>query len=275
MTAFSLGSTEGFPREVEPVVNDLNRLLDRQEQLVRRARDRAGALAHGLKTPLTILAGEARRLERRGEKRGGGEDQQPAPTDRRPRRPRAGAGEDRRRLGRRRHLRACRGDGRSPVPPDAAHAARRGARLAERAADGHGHPDRSGRLRRGGGQPPRQCAEMGELAGRGPRREGWRRRATIAVLDDGPGLCRRSRPIPNRTAGYRARPGPARRGSASASCTTSFPSTAWRCRSGRRTACAPSPSPCRPARSWTNGAAPAVAAADEPKPPARALPKIA
>lgn len=58
----------GFPREVEPVVNDLNRLLDRQEQFVRRARDRAGALAHGLKTPLTILTGEARRLERRGEK---------------------------------------------------------------------------------------------------------------------------------------------------------------------------------------------------------------
>ena len=56
-----------FPREVEPVVGDLNRLLDRQEQLVRKARDRAGALAHGLKTPLTILAGEARRLERRGE----------------------------------------------------------------------------------------------------------------------------------------------------------------------------------------------------------------
>lgn len=56
-----------FPREVEPVVSDLNRLLDRQEQLVRKARDRAGTLAHGLKTPLTILAGEAHRLERRGE----------------------------------------------------------------------------------------------------------------------------------------------------------------------------------------------------------------
>lgn len=57
-----------FPREVAPVVGDLNRLLDRQEQLVRKARDRAGALAHGLKTPLTILSGEARRLERRGER---------------------------------------------------------------------------------------------------------------------------------------------------------------------------------------------------------------
>jgi signal transduction histidine kinase len=55
------------PLEVEPFVTDLNRLLDRQEQLVRKARDRAGALAHGLKTPLTILAGETRRLERRGE----------------------------------------------------------------------------------------------------------------------------------------------------------------------------------------------------------------
>lgn len=58
----------GFPREVEPVVSDLNRLLDRQDHLVRKARDRAGALAHGLKTPLTILAGEARRLDRRGER---------------------------------------------------------------------------------------------------------------------------------------------------------------------------------------------------------------
>lgn len=57
-----------FPREVEPVVNDLNQLLERQETLVRKARDRAGALAHGLKTPLTILAGEVRRLERRGER---------------------------------------------------------------------------------------------------------------------------------------------------------------------------------------------------------------
>ncbi len=56
-----------FPREVEPVVTDLNRLLERQEQLVRKARDRAGALAHGLKTPLTILTGEAHRLDRRGD----------------------------------------------------------------------------------------------------------------------------------------------------------------------------------------------------------------
>jgi signal transduction histidine kinase len=56
-----------FPSEVAPLASDLNRLLDRQEQLVDKARERAGDLAHGFKTPLTILQGEARRLEARGE----------------------------------------------------------------------------------------------------------------------------------------------------------------------------------------------------------------
>lgn len=56
-----------FPEEVAPLVNDLNRLLARQEDLVRKARERAGDLAHGLKTPLTILQGEARKCETRGE----------------------------------------------------------------------------------------------------------------------------------------------------------------------------------------------------------------
>ncbi len=55
-----------FPSEIAPLVEDLNKLLDRQEQLVRKARDRAGALAHGLKTPLTILRAETRRLEMDG-----------------------------------------------------------------------------------------------------------------------------------------------------------------------------------------------------------------
>jgi len=55
-----------FPSEVAPLASDLNRLLDRQEQLVHKARDRAGDLAHGFKTPLTILQGEARRLEAAG-----------------------------------------------------------------------------------------------------------------------------------------------------------------------------------------------------------------
>jgi len=55
-----------FPSEVAPLASDLNRLLDRQEQLVHKARDRAGDLAHGFKTPLTILQGEGRRLEAAG-----------------------------------------------------------------------------------------------------------------------------------------------------------------------------------------------------------------
>jgi signal transduction histidine kinase len=55
-----------FPKEIAPLVDSINKLLDRQENLVRKARDRAGALAHGLKTPLTILTAEVRRLEERG-----------------------------------------------------------------------------------------------------------------------------------------------------------------------------------------------------------------
>ena len=52
-----------FPGEVAPLIKDLNLMIERQEDLVRKARERAGDLAHGLKTPLTILRGEARRLE--------------------------------------------------------------------------------------------------------------------------------------------------------------------------------------------------------------------
>jgi signal transduction histidine kinase len=58
--------TRRFPDEVAPLADSINRLLDRQENLVRKARDRAGALAHGLKTPLTILGGEVRRLDQAG-----------------------------------------------------------------------------------------------------------------------------------------------------------------------------------------------------------------
>ena len=55
-----------FPDEVAPLAQDLNRLLDRQDDLLRKARQRAGDLAHGLKTPLAILAAEARQLELAG-----------------------------------------------------------------------------------------------------------------------------------------------------------------------------------------------------------------
>jgi signal transduction histidine kinase len=48
------------------LVASINELLDRQETLIGKARDRAGVLAHGLKTPLTVLGAEVRRLDQSG-----------------------------------------------------------------------------------------------------------------------------------------------------------------------------------------------------------------
>jgi signal transduction histidine kinase len=47
------------PSEVQPLVNDLNALLEDRERAVTRALSTAGDLAHGLKTPLAVLAQEA------------------------------------------------------------------------------------------------------------------------------------------------------------------------------------------------------------------------
>jgi signal transduction histidine kinase len=55
------------PREVEPLVREMNSLLDAQERDLVRARDRAADLAHGLKTPLTALAADIRVLRDRGD----------------------------------------------------------------------------------------------------------------------------------------------------------------------------------------------------------------
>lgn len=48
-----------FPAEVDPLVQDFNRVLDQNQQVVRRARQMAGNLAHAIKTPLAVLAGLA------------------------------------------------------------------------------------------------------------------------------------------------------------------------------------------------------------------------
>jgi signal transduction histidine kinase len=56
-----------YPSEVQPLVDDLNRMLEHQEQTVRRAQMKAGDLAHGLKTPLAVMAQEADRAEAAGE----------------------------------------------------------------------------------------------------------------------------------------------------------------------------------------------------------------
>lgn len=55
-----------YPAEVEPLVDDLNALLEHREEVVRRALAKAGDLAHGLKTPLAVLAHEADRAEESG-----------------------------------------------------------------------------------------------------------------------------------------------------------------------------------------------------------------
>jgi len=45
----------GLPAEVQPLVDDFNRVLARQEDHLSRARTQAGNLAHALKTPLAVL----------------------------------------------------------------------------------------------------------------------------------------------------------------------------------------------------------------------------
>ncbi|MCO5162196.1 MAG: sensor histidine kinase [Mesorhizobium sp.] len=59
--------SQRVPSEVEPLVTEMNSLLDAQERDLVRARDRAADLAHGLKTPLTALAADIRRLRERGD----------------------------------------------------------------------------------------------------------------------------------------------------------------------------------------------------------------
>ena len=55
-----------FPAEVAPLVTELNDVLDLRDASLDRARRRAGDLAHGLKTPLTVLSAIARQLRREG-----------------------------------------------------------------------------------------------------------------------------------------------------------------------------------------------------------------
>lgn len=56
------------PAEVRPLVDEVNALLDAQEREIARSRGRAADLAHGLKTPLAALTGDARRLREAGQK---------------------------------------------------------------------------------------------------------------------------------------------------------------------------------------------------------------
>jgi len=55
-----------FPAEVRPLASEVDDLLAAREREIARARARAGDLAHGLKTPLQALMGEAGRLRADG-----------------------------------------------------------------------------------------------------------------------------------------------------------------------------------------------------------------
>jgi len=48
-----------FPREITPLAEEVNQLLDHNAQVVRRARTHVGNLAHALKTPIAVLTNEA------------------------------------------------------------------------------------------------------------------------------------------------------------------------------------------------------------------------
>jgi signal transduction histidine kinase len=56
-----------WPQEVRPLASEIDALLDERDVEVGRARARAADLAHGLKTPLQALMGEAERLRAAGQ----------------------------------------------------------------------------------------------------------------------------------------------------------------------------------------------------------------
>ncbi|MCM2477621.1 sensor histidine kinase [Rhizobium sp. CG5] len=53
-----------FPREIEPLANEINALIDSNRRIVERARMQVGNLAHSLKTPIAVLLNESRALEK-------------------------------------------------------------------------------------------------------------------------------------------------------------------------------------------------------------------
>jgi signal transduction histidine kinase len=56
-----------YPSEIQPLVDDLNALLDDRERRVTRAIAKAGDLAHGLKTPLAVISQEGERASAAGQ----------------------------------------------------------------------------------------------------------------------------------------------------------------------------------------------------------------
>lgn len=53
-----------FPREILPLANEVNALIESNRRIVERARMQVGNLAHSLKTPIAVLLNESRVLEK-------------------------------------------------------------------------------------------------------------------------------------------------------------------------------------------------------------------
>ncbi|MDH4061414.1 MAG: ATP-binding protein, partial [Aquincola sp.] len=56
-----------FPDEVQPLIDDFNHVLDRNAEVVARARTQAGNLAHAVKTPLAVMSQAAATARLRAE----------------------------------------------------------------------------------------------------------------------------------------------------------------------------------------------------------------
>ena len=54
---------EDFPDEIQPLVSELNNLIDHNAVLLKRARNRLADLAHSIKNPLTVINNEAHNLQ--------------------------------------------------------------------------------------------------------------------------------------------------------------------------------------------------------------------
>ncbi|MEJ2400393.1 MAG: sensor histidine kinase [Xanthomonadales bacterium] len=52
-----------FPVEIQPLVDELNNLVEHNATLLRRARNQLGDLAHSIKNPLTVINNEARSMD--------------------------------------------------------------------------------------------------------------------------------------------------------------------------------------------------------------------
>ena len=59
--------SQGYPSEIMPLADEVNQLLDTNAFTLERVRSGAANLAHGLKTPLTIMHGVERKVRRNGQ----------------------------------------------------------------------------------------------------------------------------------------------------------------------------------------------------------------